>query len=226
MASAAGVRLLNGHSMPFVGLGTWQSSRGDVGKAVRVALDAGYRHIDTAQNYYNEDEIGEALEEKIKEGGVTREEVFVTTKLAMAGMAPENVRKETVLSLKRLRTTYIDLYLIHFPIALSDEGMNLEPPVRFPKYSNGALKTTYIDILDTWREMEKLVDEGLVRAIGLSNCNKQQVLRIYEKGRIKPANLQVECHAWFPQYEMVEFCQQRGISFAAYGPIGSPGRPA
>ncbi|XP_067938398.1 aldose reductase-related protein 2-like [Watersipora subatra] len=225
MAVRPSVRLLNGHSMPIVGLGTWLSKIGEVGNAVRVALDAGYRHIDTAQNYYNEEEIGEALEEKVNEGKVKREDVFITTKLAMAGMAPENVKKETLLSLKRLRTDYIDLYLIHHPVSISDEGMSEEPPVRFPKYKNGALKTSFIDPLDTWREMEKLVDEGLVRAIGLSNVNKQQLQRIFEKARIKPANLQVECHAWFPQYEMAEFCEKRGIAFSAYGPIGSPGRP-
>ncbi|XP_067938669.1 1,5-anhydro-D-fructose reductase-like [Watersipora subatra] len=220
------VRLLNGRRMPTVGLGTWQSTNSEeVKNAVRVAIEEGYRHIDTAKAYQNEADIGSVLQELITEGKITRDEMFITTKLWMTGMAPENVRKETLTSLEKLKTDYIDLYLIHFPVALVDTIPKDSPSPLLPMYANGACKTAFIDPLDTWREMEKLVDDGLVKAIGLSNFNKEQLRRIYEQARIKPANIQMECHAWFPQYDLLDFCKTRGISFAAYAPIGSPGKP-
>ncbi|XP_067930694.1 aldo-keto reductase family 1 member A1-A-like [Watersipora subatra] len=220
MATTGSVRLHTGQRMPTVGLGTWMLTDGE---ALKAAIDVGYRHIDTAQYYQNEDRIGEVLEQQIKDGKIMREEMFITTKLTPMGMAPEHVRKETEKSLKRLKTSYIDLYLIHFPVAHSDEL--LEKGVATPLYKDGTPKTVFIDPLDTWREMEKLVDDGLVKAIGLSNFSLKQVERIYSLARIKPANLQMEIHAWFPQYDFVDFCTKRGISITAYAPIGSPGKP-
>ncbi|XP_067929796.1 aldo-keto reductase family 1 member A1-A-like isoform X2 [Watersipora subatra] len=220
MAATGSIRLPTGQRMPTVGLGTWLSN----GEAMKAAIDIGYRHIDTAQNYQNEDQLGEVMEQQIKDGKITREEMFITTKLIPMAMAPENVRRETEKSLKRLRTSYIDLYLIHFPVSFSNE--DLDQGYKAPKYSDGTIKTTFIDPLDTWREMEKLVDDGLVKAIGVSNFNKEQLERFHTEARIKPVNHQIEVHAWLPQYDLVEFCQTRGITVTAYAPIGSPGKPA
>ncbi|XP_067929777.1 aldo-keto reductase family 1 member A1-like isoform X2 [Watersipora subatra] len=146
--------------------------------------------------------------------------------LSPVAFAPEDVRKETEKSLKRLRTVYIDLFLMHFPVSLSNEGLEADPPLRWPAYRDGTLKATFIDHMATWREMEKLVDDGLVKALGLSNFTEEQTLRIYNEARIKPANVQIEIHVWLPQYDLVEFCLKRGISVTAYSPLGSPGRPA
>ncbi|XP_067929722.1 aldo-keto reductase family 1 member A1-like isoform X2 [Watersipora subatra] len=194
-------------------------------ETMRTAIDIGYRHIDIAQNYDNEDKLGQVLEEQIEAGKLSRKDVFITTKLSPIAYAPEHVRRETEKSLKRLRTDYIDLYLMHFPVSLSDEGIDNDPPTRFPTYENGTLKTTFVDHMLTWKEMEKLVDDGLVKAIGLTNFTMKQTQRIYTEARIKPANVQIEIHAWFPQYDLVEFCLKRGISVTAYGPTGSPDIP-
>ncbi|KAF6033644.1 hypothetical protein EB796_008050 [Bugula neritina] len=219
--------MLSGKPMHIVGLGTWQSKSGEVKEAVKIAIEAGYKHIDTARGYYNEGEIGEALEEMIKAGRVTREELFITTKvLNCAAALPHRVRQQTEISLKLLKTSYIDLLLIHFPIAFEDSKLDDTPPSFLPFSEKGEALVSDVDYLDTYKEMEKLVDAGLVKALGLSNFSIEQVKRVWDAARIKPTNNQVECHAWFPQHELTEFCQSKGMTLSAYGPIGSPGSAA
>jgi diketogulonate reductase-like aldo/keto reductase len=201
----------------MVGLGTFMSAPGEVGAAVKVALEAGYRHIDCALVYGNEEEIGEALKESMTNLKLKREDVFVTSKLWCTFFRPELVRKACERSLKDLQLPYLDLFLIHWPVALepSDEHIPAVP-------RSGVCKLDNTPLLDTWKAMEKLVDEGLVKSIGLSNFNSHQIARILEICRIKPANLQVEIHANFPNTKLVEYAQSKGLTVTAYCPLGRP----
>lgn len=213
--------LSNGRRMPIVGLGTWQTDVQDDTKiAIETAIDVGYRHIDTAFCYFNEKFIGDALRKAFDAGKVTRDDMFIVTKLPLTGNRKENLRHFFMKSLNALQLDYIDLYLIHCPItAIKQEDENDIFPIKDGKL----LMDTEVDLVETWREMEKLVDEGLARSIGLSNFNSVQIQRIYDNARIKPANLQVECHAYFQQPELLDFCKKLNIVLTAYAPIGSPG---
>lgn len=214
------VLLSNGRRMPIVGLGTWQSESKDIKSAIETAIDAGYRHIDTAFVYLNEQAIGEALKAAFDAGKVQRENMFIVTKLPLNGNRKENVRHFFMKSLNDLQLEYVDLYLIHCPLSvlLQEDEKDF-----FPVKDEKLLWDAEVNLVETWKEMEKLVDEGLVRAIGISNFNSVQIQRIYDNARIKPANLQVECHAYLQQNELFDFCKKLDIAFTAYAPIGSPG---
>jgi len=209
--------------MPLVGLGTWQSSTGEVKAAVNWALEAGYRHFDTAFMYMNEEEIGDVFREWMVSGKIRREDLFITTKLPINAMKPEKVRRFLNQSLKKLQMDYVDLYLIHTPIGV--EGKN--DTDFFPLDDQGRLSLDLnTDIIAVWKAMEAQVDAGYCKAIGLSNFNSEQIKRIVESARIKPANLQVEVQAYFQQKPLREVCEKYDISVCAYGPLGSNGRAA
>jgi len=213
--------LLNGAKYPMIGLGTWQSPPEQVVKAVESAIDCGYRHIDTAYAYQNESSIGEAVRKKIDEGVIKREDMFICTKLHVQFLSRAGVTEAIQKSLTALGLSYVDLYLIHGPIAVQRDEKTLWPIV------NGKLQNAPVtDHVDTWKGMEDVYNAGLAKAIGLSNFNQRQIQRIYDSATVKPMNLQVECHAYFPQFELQEFCKDLGITFTAYAPIGSPGRMA
>lgn len=211
--------LNNGVAMPVFGLGTWKSPPGQVGAAVRHAIAVGYRHIDAALVYENENEVGAAIAEKIADGTVRREDLFVTTKCWSTNHSKAAARRCLLASLASLRLDYVDLYLIHWPMGFR-EGGGL-----FPKDDDDKLVASDVDYLETWEAFEEFVDEGLVRSIGVSNFNSEQVARILEKCRIKPAMNQVEIHPYFNNGKLVEFCQSRGVAITAYSPLGSPDRP-
>jgi len=213
------VELCSGYEMPLIGLGTWQSKAGDVKTAVKAAINCGYRLLDCAYIYGNEAEVGEALAEVFSEGTVQREEIFVVSKLWNTCHHPDDVRPSLQESLDRLKLKYIDLYLIHWPTAYK-RGSDL-----FPQDDKG--ETIYEDIyyMDTWRELEKCVDDGLIRSIGLSNFNSQQLQDVLDNCRIKPAALEIEVHPFLQQHKLVEFCQQRHVAVIAYSSFGSPERP-
>lgn len=207
------IQLSNGQQIPVIGLGTWRSYESDAEKATKYALDCGYRHIDTAFVYENEAEVGRAIKAKIAEGLIRREDVFVVTKLGGIHHDPHLVQHACELSLRNLDIGYIDLYLMHFPVGQAYTG---------DKNVHGTGKLTDIDYLDTWKEMEKMVDMGLVRGIGLSNFNSEQVERVLKNCRIKPVVNQVECHPAFNQKKLIEFCRQRDIVVTAYCPLARP----
>ncbi|KFM68300.1 Alcohol dehydrogenase [NADP(+)] A, partial [Stegodyphus mimosarum] len=217
------VLLSSGYRMPIIGLGMFQAKdESEVIDTISTAIDIGYRHIDTAFAYRNEAFIGRALQKVLQSGKVRREELFIVTKLPNNGLRPDAVEYFFQKSLSELKLDYIDLYLIHFPVAAkrSDDDYALFPT------KNGVFDgDETIDLVETWRVMEKLVDKGLVKSIGISNFNSQQIQRIYDAARIKPAVLQVECHAYLPQFELQEFCKKLNIAFTAYSPIGAPGQP-
>ncbi|CAH1269911.1 AKR1B10 [Branchiostoma lanceolatum] len=220
MAGAGPTAVLSsGKKMPLLGLGTWQSKAEEVYNAVKVAIDAGYRHIDTAWVYKNEKEVGQAIKEKIAEGKIKREDVFVTTKLFTAFSRPEHVRECMMQSLADLGLDYVDLYLIHSPLCFK-YGSN-----PFAHAGNPEEVYDEVDYVDTWKGMEPLVDEGLAKSIGVSNFNKQQLERLVQNCRIKPAVNQVELHPYLAQQDLVDFCKRNNVLLTAYSALGAPARP-
>ncbi len=206
--------------MPALGFGTLIPDAAETITATRDALDAGFRHLDCAERYRNEREVGKALRAGMAAGGIAREDIFLTTKLWNTNHRPERVQPAFEASLNRLALEYLDLYLIHTPFAFQP-GDNQDP-----RDGNGnVIYDNGVTLLDTWRAMESLVDHGRCRAIGLSDIALSNLLPIYESARIKPAVVQVESHPYLPETELLEFCQQKGIVFLAFAPLGHGMKP-
>jgi alcohol dehydrogenase (NADP+) len=206
--------------MPVLGFGTLIPDAIVAGTATRDALDAGYRHFDCAERYRNEHEVGKALQDGLAAGAVTREDIFVTTKLWNTNHRPERVELAFKGSLDRLGLSYLDLYLIHTPFAFQpgDE--------QDPRDENGnIIYDSAVTLLDTWRALESLVDHGKCRAIGISDITLNGLVPIYESATIKPAVVQVEAHPYLPQTELLEFCKKMDIVFLAGAPLGHGIRP-
>ncbi|CAH1985464.1 unnamed protein product [Acanthoscelides obtectus] len=206
-----------GKKMPGIGLGTWMSTdEKELETALNAALEIGYRHIDTAYVYENEKIIGRVIEQWISAGKIKRDDLYITTKLALCGVHPDRVEMMLKKSLEGLRLNYVDLYLVHFPVGTNYvEGCVVTPP--------SMLKLENTDHVELWKKMEEQVDAGRTKAIGLSNFNKKQIERILKSCRIKPACLQIEIHVAMQQRELVDFCHKNGIVVVAYSPLGSPG---
>ncbi|GJQ78283.1 hypothetical protein Trydic_g22125 [Trypoxylus dichotomus] len=196
--------------MPALGYGTWQGSGDDLEKGLEIALETGYRHIDTAAMYQNEEIIGRVLKKWFDSGKLKREDLFVTTKFPSINMRPDNVGESLRESLRKLQLDYVDLYLIHFPISIIGNGPE----------AYGDPNVTYLDI---WKKMEDQVDAGRAKTIGVSNFSIKKIDDILKNGRIKPANNQVEMHVYFQQRELVDFCTKNGVTVVAYAPIGTRG---
>ncbi|XP_071866184.1 aldo-keto reductase 1B-like [Bombus fervidus] len=213
--------LSNGQKIPVLGLGTWQAgdNPGAVEQAVRDAVDAGYRHFDCAYIYCNEKEIGKALRDKIAEGVIKREDLFITTKLWNTMHRKELVVPACKKSLENFGFDYVDLYLIHWPMGFDENSEGL-----WPVDEKGNPMYGDVDYLDTYRAMEECVKLGLTKSIGLSNFNSQQIDRVLSIAQIKPVMCQVECHPNLNQKKLRDFCTQRNISITAYSPFGSPKR--
>ena len=206
--------------IPVVGFGTLIADPIETRNATANALEAGFRHFDCAERYRNEREVGEALEAALTAGRVSRQDLFVTTKLWNTNHRSERVEPAFTASLGRLQLTYLDLYLIHTPYAFQP-GEEQDP-----RDANGQLLyDPGVTLLDTWRAMERLVDGGRCRAIGVSDIGMAALGSLYEAARIKPAVVQVESHPYLPEAELLEFCKVRGIVFLAFAPLGHGIRP-
>jgi len=204
MISIKGKRIL-----PAVGFGTWQSAEEQY-EAVKEALKVGYRHIDTARIYGTEKAVGKAL----KESTVPREEVFITTKLWNHKHDPKDVEQALDDSLKDLDVDYVDLYLMHWPVAFASGDSS------FPK-KDGKTVVADIDYLDTWKAMIKLVDTGKTKYVGVSNFSKTEMERLIKETGEKPACHQIECHPYLQQRSFLEWHKEQGIAVVAYSPFGN-----
>ncbi|MDR5782900.1 aldo/keto reductase [Caballeronia sp. LZ065] len=206
--------------MPAIGFGTLIADPAITLSATRAALQAGFRHFDCAERYRNEREVGEALQAGMASEGLSRGDIFVTTKLWNTNHRPERVATACDASCARLQVDYLDLYLIHTPFAFQagDE--------HDPRDANGnVLYDEGVALLDTWKAMERLVDDGKCRAIGLSDIGLDELRPLYEAARIKPAAVQVEAHPYLPERELLEFCEEHGIVFLAFAPLGHGIKP-
>ena len=214
--------LYTGAKIPCVGLGTFGSDRfsvKEVADAVLDAISAGYRHIDCASIYGNEREIGESLQVALQ-GGIRREELFITSKVWNNMHGDGDVLLSVAQSLKDLRLDYLDLYLVHWPFPNHHErGVSVDS--RDPH----AVPYAHDNFMKTWRQMERLVDMGLVKAIGTSNVSIAKLKLILRDARIKPAVNEMELHPHFQQPELFNFCIENGIVPIGFSPIGSPKRP-
>ena len=204
----------NGDAMPSIGLGTWQSKPNEVFDAVLHAIEAGYRHLDCAYIYENEAEIGLAIKQAIKDNLVKREELFITTKLWNSEHDPLRVEKAIQNSLKDLQLDYVDLYLMHWPIAF-------KPGVKFSKTPSDLLSLHEMPLSSTWEAMIQLKEKGLTKHVGTSNfnINKMNLLK-YETGVLPELN-QVEMHPFFQQNTLLQYCTDNIILSTAYSPLGS-----
>uniref|UniRef100_A0A5S6Q9K9 Aldo_ket_red domain-containing protein n=1 Tax=Trichuris muris TaxID=70415 RepID=A0A5S6Q9K9_TRIMR len=210
--------LHNDVRMPSIGYGTYTMSGDELRTCLDTALQVGYRHIDTACIYNNEDIVGEVVSNWLTSGRLKREELFITTKLPGYCHRKEDVEPALLESLQKLKLKYVDLYLIHSPMGLV-RGTN----GTYAKV-NGQVVVDVVNHLETWKAMEDVYRKGLTRSIGLSNFNLLQMERIIGNCSIKPHNLQSECHIYWPQHELKAFCVKHKISFTAYGPLGAPYR--
>ncbi|KAM4828578.1 aldo-keto reductase family 1 member C13-like [Thomomys bottae] len=214
------VKLNDGHLIPTLGFGTCMSegvTKSNVLEATKLAIDAGFRHIDTAYAYQVEEEVGQAIRSKIEEGTVKREDIFLTSKLWCTCLYPELVRPSLERTLASLQLDYVDLYLIHYPVALK-QGDDL-----FPTDQNGESLVNAVDLCAIWEALEKCKDAGLVKSIGVSNFNRRQLERILNKPglKYKPVCNQVECHPYFNQRKLLDFCKSKDIVLVAYGALGT-----
>lgn len=202
-------------AMPAVGFGTLFRDLSVTTQAVKDALEAGFRHFDCAERYRNEEQVGVAFKEMLDAGKVRREDLFVTTKLWNTNHRPERVAPAFEASCRRLQVDYIDCYLIHTPFAFQP-GDNQDPRDAQGQviYDDG------VTLIETWRALESLVDEGRCKAIGLSDITLEKLQEIVAVARIKPAVVQVESHPYLPEWELLAFCKQHGIIVLAFAPLG------
>lgn len=195
------VTLNNGVLIPEIGFGTYKATVSDGYRAVSEAIEAGYRHLDTAALYENEEEVGRA----VRESGIPREEFFITSKLARYALGYENTKAEFEKSINKLGVDYLDLYLIHWP----------RPDYGDPRFDDWE----ELDI-ESWRAMEELYEEGKIRAIGVSNFLPHHLDNLMDNTRVVPAVNQLELHPGYLQQEAVSYCKEKGIAVEAWSPIG------
>ena len=198
------LELRDGNSIPAVGLGTWKAEKGQVRDAVYHAIKCGYRHIDCASIYQNEEEVGDVLKHVISKGYVSRDSLFVCSKLWNTDHAPNRVRSAFLSSIKALKLDYLDLYLIHWPVT-GNVGEQVQPSIQ-----------------ETWQAMESLVKDGLVRSIGVSNFSVKKLEDILRYAEIPPAVCQVEIHPYHRNDRLVAWCRDHDIHVTAFSPLGSP----
>ncbi len=207
-------------SLPAVGFGTLIPDPLVTKRAVKMALEVGFRHFDCAERYRNEQAVGDAMQEVFKAGAIRREDVFITTKLWNTNHRPERVRAAFEGSCRRLHIDYVDCYVIHTPFAFQpgDE--------QDPRNERGeVIYDPGVTLADTWQALEQLVDEGVCKSIGLSDISLKKLREIVEVSRIKPSVLQIESHPYLPEWELLDFCREHRIAIQAFAPLGHAAEP-
>lgn len=212
-------------SLPPVGLGLWKVAARDVPGLVLEAVRVGYRHLDSACDYGNEVEVGAGIKAALSKGLCRREDLWVTSKLWNTYHAPEHVRPAAERTLRDLRLEYLDLYLVHFPIALRYVPFEERYPPGWifdPSAATPRMEAVAVPLFETWQAMEELVDAGLVRQIGVCNFGVALVRDLRAHARIKPAVLQVEMHPHLAQPKLLRYCREEGVAVTAFSPLGAP----
>jgi diketogulonate reductase-like aldo/keto reductase len=201
--------------MPAAGFGTLIPDPLATRQVTRTALEVGFRHLDCAERYRNEESVGEAIRDVLKEGKIRREDVFVTTKLWNTNHRPERVKPAFDGSCGRLKVDYVDCYIIHTPFAFKS-GDEQDPRDEHGRviYDSG------VTLADTWGALERLVDEGHCRSIGLSDITLPKLKEVVAGARIKPSVVQVESHPYLPEWDLLEFCREHGIILQAFAAVG------
>lgn len=210
-------KLKNGDQFPAIGLGTWKSRPGEVKEAVIHAIKSGYRHIDCAAIYMNEKEIGEAFSFCFDNKIVKREELWITSKLWNNAHLKEDVLPAIKKTLADLQLEYLDLYIIHWPVAFKPEKLNAPNAEDY-------LSLEEAPIIDTWHGMQEIQALGLAKHIGVSNFSIKKLDELYQQATYKPEVNQVELHPYLQQQELVDYCKQKNIILTAYSPLGSGDR--
>ncbi|KAK6457020.1 dimeric xylose reductase in complex with Nadp(H) [Scheffersomyces xylosifermentans] len=214
------IKLSSGHLMPSIGFGCWKLDKPTAGEQVYEAIKAGYRLFDGAEDYGNEKEIGDGVKKAIDEGIVKREELFLVSKLWNNYHDPKNVETALDRTLADLKTDYVDLFYIHFPIAFKFVPLEEKYPPAFYCGDGDNFHYEDVPILETWKALEKLVASGKIRSIGVSNFPGALLLDLLRGATIKPAVLQVEHHPYLQQPRLIEFAQKAGLTVTAYSSFG------
>ena len=202
-------------AIPALGFGTLIPDPVATRTATRAALEAGFRALDTAERYRTENEVGEAMKEVFKAGKIKREDVFVATKLWNTNHRPERVKPAFDASRRRLQIDYVDCYLIHTPFAFRP-GDDQDP-----RDERGqVIYDSVVTLVETWQALERLVDDGHCKSIGLSDITLGKLREIVAAARIKPAVVQVESHPYLPEWELLDFCREHGIVLLAFAALG------
>jgi len=203
----------SGYSIPQLGLGTAAigNSADEIAEVIKNGLEVGFRHLDCAMMYRNEDKIGQALASVFRDGKIKREDVFITSKVDNNYHSYENATKVVDIILKRLQLQYLDLLLIHWPMGF-EEGIEEHYDWNAPKFSN-------VDYVETWRALEDALKAKKVRSIGISNFNISQIERVLNASTIRPQALQIEAHPYYPQIALIDFCKKNNIVVEAYSPL-------
>lgn len=215
---------VTGQRMPAVGLGLWKIDADTVGDAVYHAIKLGYRHLDSAADYGNEKQVGEGIARALADGLCSREELWVTSKLWNTYHRREHVEAACRKSMADLGLDYLDLYLVHFPIALRYvEFADRYPPewIYDPAAAEPGMQLDAVPLSETWGAMEQLVEAGIARQIGVCNYSASLLHDLMSYARIKPAMLQIESHPYLTQEAVLRTAQAYNIAVTAFSPLGS-----
>jgi D-xylose reductase len=216
--------LPGGGRLPLVGLGLWKVPKPDAAGLVREAVRVGYRHLDSACDYGNEPEVGAGVRAALADGLCRREDLWVTSKLWNTYHARPHVRPAVERTLRDLQLDYLDLYLIHFPIAQAFVPFEQRYPpgwLHDPDAPQARMEFARVPLAETWGAMEELVRAGLVRHIGVCNYGTALLRDLLSYADIKPAVLQVELHPYLTQEKLLRFCRESGIAVTAFSPLGA-----